>query len=77
MQENVSEMSSGKGRPFRLGLNVLINEAFVGSDDGLSAVQRQLITWTSTGLLLTEHLGTVCSDSRIKTLQFSYINMKL
>ena len=47
------------------------------SDNGLSPVRRQAITWTITGLLPTGFLGTNFSENRFGILSFSFKKMHL
>ena len=56
-------MSSGKWRLFSLGLNVLIDQVIIGSDDGVLPVWHQAIIWTNAELLLIEHLRTNSNNS--------------
>ena len=49
----------------------------LGSDNGLSPVRRQAITWTNAGLLLIGPLGTNFSEILIEILTFSFKKMRL
>ena len=82
------KMSSGKWRPFCLGLNVLTHWAWVmhicvnkltsiGSDNGLSPGGWQAIIWTNAGILLIGHLGTNFSEILIKIYIFSFTKIHL
>ena len=46
-----------------------VNWVSVGSDNGLSLVRRQAITWTNAGSLSIEPLGTNFSEIRIEKKQ--------
>ena len=39
-----------------------MNQVSIGSDNGLSPIQRQAIIWTNAGLLSIGHLGTIFSE---------------
>ena len=63
------KVSSGKWRPFCLGLNVLthwgwvkhnasVNYTIIGSDNGLSPARHKNIIWINAGMLLIGPLGT-------------------
>ena len=49
-----------------------VNWVNIGSDNGLSPVRHQAITWTSAGLLPIGLLGTNCSGIRIVVLLFFF-----
>ena len=46
-----------------------------GSDNGLSPGRRQVIIWTSDGILLIEHVGTNFSEILIEIITFSFKKM--
>ena len=54
-----------------------VNWVSIGSDNGLSLVWHQAITWTNTDLLSIEPLGTHFSEIWLKISNFSFINMHL
>ena len=54
-----------------------VNQATIGSYNGLLPVQHQAIIWTSVGLLLIGPLATNFNDIWIKIKQFSYRKMIL
>ena len=81
-------MSSGKCRPFCLGLNVLTHWGrvthicvskltIIGSNNGLSPGRRQAIIWTSAGILLIWPLRTNFSDILIEIHTFSFKKVHL
>ena len=49
-----------------------LNWVIIGSDNGLSPVRRQAITWTNVGILLIGPLGTNFSEILIETHTFSF-----
>ena len=49
----------------------------IGSDNGLSPGRRQVIIWTSAGILLIGPLGTNFSELSIKILTFPFTEMRL
>ena len=49
----------------------------IGSDNGLSPIWCQAITWTIAGLLLIGHLETNFSEIQIKIQNLSFMNMHL
>ena len=51
--------------------------AIIGSDNGLSPVQRQAITWTNADVLSIEPLGKKFSEIRIGIPLFSFKKMYL
>ena len=54
-----------------------LNWVIIGSDNGLSPVRRQAITWTNAGLLLIGPLGTNFSEVLIGIQTFSFKKMHL
>ena len=54
-----------------------VNWVCIGSDNGLSPVRRQAITWTNTDLLSIGALGTNLNEIRIKIQNFSFMKMHL
>ena len=52
-----------------------VNQVIIGSDNGLSPIQRQAITWTNADLLLIGPLGTNFSEIGIKMQNFSFMKM--
>ena len=54
-----------------------MNRVSIGSDNGLSPIRRQAITWTNAGLLSIEPLGTNFSEIWIEILAFSFRKMRL
>ena len=54
-----------------------VNWVSIGSGNGLLPVRHQAITWTSTELLSTGHLGTNFSEIWSETEYFSFIKMHL
>ena len=49
------------------------SQAAIGSDNGLSPVQRQVIIYTNTGLLSIGSLGIYLSEISIEIQEFSLI----
>ena len=54
-----------------------MNQVSIGSDNGLSPIQRQAIFWTCAGLLSVRPLGTNFGEILTKIQNFSYTNMHL
>ena len=54
-----------------------MNQASIGSDNGLSPIRHQAIIWTSAELLLIEPLGANFSEILIKIQNFSFMKMYL
>ena len=54
-----------------------VNLVSIGSDNGLSPMRRQAITWTNACLLSIEPLGTNFSEVLIKIPNFSSMKMHL
>ena len=54
-----------------------MNWVSIGSDNGLSPIRRQAITWTNAGKVLTEPLGTNVSEILTKLHTFSFKKMHL
>ena len=52
-----------------------VNLVRIGSSNGLSPGQSQVITWTNAGLLPIRPLGTNFSEIRIKIQSFSFMKM--
>ena len=86
------KMSSGRWRPYCLGLNVLTGWLThwgrvthicigkitrIGSDNGLSPGRRQAIIWTNAGILLIRTLGTKFSKILSATHTFSFKKIHL
>ena len=55
----------------------VINLAIIGSDNGLAPSRRQVIIWTSTGILSIAPLGTNFSEILIQIQTFSFMKMDL
>ena len=53
------------------------NLTIIGSDNGLTPVRRQAITWTNVGILLIGPLGTNFSEMLIEIHTFSFKKMHL
>ena len=81
------QMSSGKWRPFRLGLNVLTHWGrvthicvskltIIGSDNGLSPGRRQAVIWTNAGILSIGPLGINFSEMLIEIVAFSFRKLR-
>ena len=58
-------------------MNVLVKEAIIGSDNGLSPVRRQAITWTDDDLLFIRPSGTNISENLIEIHTFPFKKMHL
>ena len=54
-----------------------VNWVSIGSDNGLTPVRRQVITWTNTALLSIGPLGTNFSEIWIKTQNVSFTKIQL
>ena len=54
-----------------------MNWLSIASDNGLSSVRRQAITWTNLSLLLIGPPGTKFSEIRIKIQNFSFMKLYL
>ena len=52
-----------------------MNQVSIDSDNVLSPIRRQAITWTNTGLLSTGPLGTNFSETLINIQNFSFTKM--
>ena len=61
----------------RVTIYASLNWAIIGSDNGLSPVRRQAITWTNAGILLIGPLGTNFSDILIEIQTFSFKKLHL
>ena len=59
------------------GIFTSLNYPNIGSDNGLSPVRYQAISWTSAGLLFTNHFGSKVSEIWIKIQQFTDKKMTL
>ena len=57
--------------------SVVVNNAIIGPDNGLSPIRRQAIIWTNDGMLLIGPLGTNSSAILIKIQIFLLNNMRL
>ena len=53
------------------------NLTIIGSDNGLSPGRRQVIIWTSVGILLIWRLGTNASETLIEIIALSFRKMRL
>ena len=54
-----------------------VNRVSISSDNGLSPIRRQAITWTNAGVLSIWQLGTDFNEIRIGILLFSFKKMHL
>ena len=54
-----------------------MNLVSIGSDNFLSPIRRQAITWTNTGLFLIGPIERNFSEIRIKIQNFSFMKMHL
>ena len=69
-QEDLTHLPSPECRIY-----LSVNWVSIGSDNGLSPVRRQAITWTNAHLLSIGPLGTKFGQIRIKTHKFSFKKM--
>ena len=58
-------------------MHIYVGNLIIGSDNGLSPVQRQTIIWTNVGTLLIGPLETNCSEILIEVHIYSFKKMHL
>ena len=76
-QYNISQTSNMWGVFHELFISLRVSDAYIGSDNGLSPGQRQVIIWINTVILLIEPLGTNISEIFIAIHKFSFKKMHL
>ena len=77
LNQNIVECSRGQFISPSCRIYASVNWVSIGSDNGLSHFQRQIIIWTNARLLSIRSLGTNFSKIWIKIHKFSFTKMQL
>ena len=73
--DNIDDVNSST--PSATYIYMSVNWVNIGSNNGLSPGQRQVIIWTNAWILLIGPLGTNCNEISFEIHVFSFIEMHL